>query len=132
MHVWLKTFVVHFADLEASIYWPIFPSSFLCKIRSGGFKDPLEPLETKHTRPCNLLDLDSRTEFVLNFIALVLYVPDGPVNVGQLRRPGIVIHRTVKPGDSTTEDEVVKPPQAALDDYELANWVQDSAELYES
>ena len=70
--------------------------------------------------------------FILDFIALVRYVADGRANVGQLRRPGTVIHRSVKPGDSTTEDEVVKPPQAALDDYELANWLRESAKLYGS
>jgi hypothetical protein len=132
MHIWLKTLVVHFSGFERSVYWVTFPSSFLRKIHSGGFKDPLELLEIKHTRLCNLLDPDSRTEFILDFIALVLYIADGRANVGQLRRPGTVIHRTVKAADSTTRDEVVRPPQAALDDYELANWLQDSAELYGS
>ncbi len=77
-----------------------------------------------------LLDPESRTASILDFIALVRYVADGRANVGQLRRPGTVIHR--RSGDSTTEDEVMEPSQAALDDYELANWPQSSAELYGS
>ena len=43
---------------------------------------------------------------------------------------GRVIHRTLKQEGSTIEDEVVNVLQAALDDYERAKWLHDSAGLY--
>lgn len=89
-------------------------------------------MEINHSQPCNLLDPQSRTTFIIDFIALVRYVADGHSNVGQLRRPGTVIHRAVRPEDNGIPDEIGKPPQAALDDHELANWLRDSAELYGS
>lgn len=87
-------------------------------------------MEINHSQPCNLLDPQSRTSFILDFIALVRYVADGRSNVGQLRWPGTVIHRTVRLEDNGIQDEIVKPPQAALDDHELENWLRGSAELY--
>ena len=85
---------------------------FLCKIPK---------VEIKHTRPCNLLDPDFRITFIIDLIALVHHVADGRANVGQPRRPGIVIHRTVKSTDNTTKNKVVKPPQASLNDDELTH-----------
>lgn len=122
----------NFAGFEASVYWATFPSAFLHKIHSGQPRDTPESVHIKHTRPCNLLDPDFRTAFILDFIALVRFVADGHANVGQLRRSGTPIHRILKPQDNMSEDEVVKPPQAALDDRELASWLMDSADLYGS
>jgi len=126
-----KAFVFHFAGFEASVYWATFPSAFLRKVHSGVPKDFTEPVEIKHSRPCNLLDPTSRTSFILDFIALVRYVADGRANVGQLRRPGTVIHRTVN-SRASAEEDVMNPPQAALNDRELADWLQDSAQHYTS
>lgn len=58
---------------------------------------------------CNLVDPDFRIAFILDFIALIRHVADGRANVGQLRRPGTVVHRIGKPGDNMNEDDVVKP-----------------------
>ena len=67
----LQAFVVHFAGFEASIYWAIFPSAFLREIHSGATNDLGELVKIRHSRPCNLLDPDFRTAFILDFIALV-------------------------------------------------------------
>ena len=83
-----RAFVVHFAGFEASIYWATFPTAFLRAVHSGGIKDLPANVEIQHTCASNLLDPDSRTAFIVDFIALVRYVADGRANIGHLRRPG--------------------------------------------
>lgn len=108
-----------------SIYHATFPSEYLSTIQNEGvnalkskFKDPLR---LHHTAPRNLLDADARLQFLKDFIAIVRCLADGNAPIGYLRRddPGGKIHRMV--GDSV-DDEVVRPPQQALEPWKEADW----------
>ena len=76
-----KAFVVHFAGLEASIYWATFPSSYLRMVHSGRTKVDMK-VNIKHTRPCNLLHTKARGKFLEDFVFLVRFIADGYANVG--------------------------------------------------
>ena len=78
---------------------------------------------------CNLLDPDARLHFIKDFIAVVRCLADGNVPIGYLRKddPGGKIHR--KPNDYVDE-EVMRPPQQALDRRKEWEWIQENAKNY--
>jgi hypothetical protein len=126
--------VVHFSGFHASIYYATFPSEYLFTIQRDGinalkskFKNPI-PLH--HTQPCNLIDADARLRFLKDFIAVVRCLADGNAPVGYLRRDGGKIHRNVDIEDGNKDDEVLRPPQEALDEQEEAEWQEKFAKNY--
>ena len=52
-----------------------------------------QPVIIHHTHPCHLMDPTDRTQFIVDFVALLRFVGDGKANVGHLRHPGEQIHR---------------------------------------
>jgi hypothetical protein len=125
---------VHFSGFHASIYYAIFPSEYLSTIQQEGinalkskFKDPLR---LHHTEPCNLIDADARLQFLQDFIGIVRCLADGNAPIGYLRRDGGKIHRKVEQEDGDEEDEVLRPPQEALDAREEVQWQEKWAKNY--
>lgn len=107
------------AGHSASIYYATFPSSYLRKIQYDGI-DALtdsDEIILHHTEPKSLFDEIQRTNFIDDFIALVLFLVDGGGNIGFVRRhPDSSIHRDrgedLKNKVITTR---TNPPQQVLD-----------------
>ena len=76
--------------------------------------------------PCNLIDADARLQFLKDFIAVVRCLADGNAPIGYLRRDGGKIHR--RPYDD--DDDVVQPPQKALDEREEVEWREKDSKAY--
>jgi len=55
---------------------------------------------------------------------------DGNAPIGYLRRDGGKIHRKVEQEDGDEEDEVLRPPQEALDAREEVQWQEKLAQNY--
>ena len=55
---------------------------------------------------------------------------DGNAPVGYLRRDGGKIHRNVENKDEDKDDQVIRPPQEALNAQEEAEWQEKFAENY--
>lgn len=65
--------------------------------------------------------IDDRTEFIVEFVALVRFVAAGEANVGHLRKDSEVIHRRT---DENVSGEVVShAPQEAQDDRDMRRWM---------
>jgi hypothetical protein len=85
------------------------------------------PLTLHHTAPANILDADSRLQFLKDFIAVVRCLADGGAPIGYLRRDSAKIHRAMAEGD---DEEVLTPPQECLDEREVGEWREGSAKNY--
>ena len=108
-----KAFVVHISSDEASIYYAKFPQTYLRKVHREGIDDltGTKQIYLHHTKPQKLFLAESRTKFIDDFMALILFLADGQGNVGFVRRdPEGPIHR-----DFTDGGTFSGPPQQVLD-----------------
>jgi hypothetical protein len=122
--------VVHFSGYHACIYYATFPTEYLSTIQHEGIhalKSKFNnPLPLYHTEPCNLLHPDARLHFILDFIAIVRCLTDGRAPIGYLRRDEQgKIHRKLN-----DEEEVVRPPQQALEQRKESEWRQEKGNKY--
>jgi hypothetical protein len=85
------------------------------------------PLPLHYTKPCNLLHPDARLHFIQDFIAIVRCLADGCAPIGYLRRddPQGKIHRKLD-----DEEEVVRPPQQALEQRKESEWRKEKSSEY--
>ena len=85
----------------------------------------------KHSHPRSLLHTETRHQFLEEFVYLLRYIADGRANIGQLRRPGGVIHRSVGVLPlGSIEERVTQAPQMALDDVELERWLHEEGKKF--
>ena len=90
-------------------------------------------INIKHTKPRSIKHADTRVEFIEDFVYVLQYIVDGHANVGQLRRPGMLIHRPVMASPVVgLIDEIPRAPQKALDDEEFERWVAAESHLFGS
>lgn len=126
----MKGIVVHFHGCSAAIYFATFPWHYLDRLRNidiDSLKD-LEKIPLHHSALYNLLNTDSRTEFIKHMVALIRMVAAGDVNIGHLRKEGRKIHR--QEDLSGNAESVMHPPQEEMDEKEESNWRQVSAKEY--
>lgn len=111
--------MVHINGHEASMYYATFPQSYLRTVQKLGLAhlEGTKQIYLHHTKPQSLLHPESRTKFLEDFIAVILFLADGKGNVGLMRRePATPIHRDFE----DNEDIFTGPPQQVLDDDEIA------------
>ena len=123
--------MVHFSGYHACFYYATFPTEYLSTIQG----EDIHALKSKfnnrlplhHTEPCNLLHPDARLHFIQDFIAVVRCLADGYTPIGYLRRddPQGKIHRKLN-----EEEEVVRPPQQALEKRKESEWRQEKGSEY--
>ena len=89
-------------------------------------------INIKHTKPRSIKHADTRGEFIEDFVYLLRYIADGRANVGQLRRPGTLIHRPIMAPPVVGLIEIPRAPQKALDDEEFERWVAAESHLFGS
>jgi hypothetical protein len=100
------------------MYFSTFPWHYLnClhNINIDSLKEH-EKIPLHHSRLCNLLNTDSRTEFIKHIVALLRTVAAGDVNIGHLRKGAGKIHRRKDPSGNTTDESVIHPPQEEIDE----------------
>jgi len=73
-----------------------------------------------------LINPHARLQFLRDLIAVIRCLADGNAPIGYLRRDGGKIHRRTDDED----EEVMRPPQEALDSREEAKWREDFAKDY--
>jgi hypothetical protein len=123
--------VVHFNGFHACIYYATFSTEYLFTIQHEGIhalKSKFDnPLPLYHTEPCNLLHPDARLHFIQDFIAIIRCLADGRAPIEYLRRDDLEgkIHRKLN-----DEDEVVRPPQQALEQRKESEWRQEKGSKY--
>ena len=76
-----------------------------------------EKIPLHHSRLYNLLNTDSRTEFIRHMVALIGMVVAGDTNVGHLRKDAGKLHRE-DPSGIAKDESVMHPPQEAMDEKE--------------
>ena len=125
--------MVHFSGYHACVYYATFPADYLSTIQHDGIhalKSKFEkPLPLHHTEPCNLLHPDARLHFIQDFIAIVRCLADGYAPIGYLRRddPQGKIHRKMH---DYVDEEVLRPPQQALEQRKESEWRQEKGSKY--
>lgn len=102
------------------MYFATFPSEYLETLRNVNvdvLKDRKDKIRLNHTQRYNLFNTSDRTEFIKEFVALLRFVAAGEANVGHLRKDSNVIHR-----NNNDSNDVLHPPQEAMDDREQDTW----------
>jgi len=118
--------VVHFDGFFASVYFASFPPEYLHTIHNVNVDNVWEDkVKLHHTRRYNLFNCNDRTEFIKEFVALLRCVAAGEAKIGHLRKDGETIHRS-----QNDSDEVLHPPQEAMNDLEEKRWRALSAYQY--
>ena len=96
-------------------------------LESNHYRIPLH-----HSPLYNLLNTDSRTEFIRHIIALIRMVAAGEANVGHLRKDGTEIHRKFDASGNPVDESVEHPPQQEMDEKEESSWRLKATEEYTS
>jgi hypothetical protein len=124
--------VVHFHGGSAAIYFATFPWLYLDRLRNRNVDSLKEhgKISLHHSRLYNLLNTDSRTEFIQHMVALIRMVAAGEVNVGHLRKDVGKVHREDDPSGNANDELVIHPPQEEMDAKEELRWREVSAKEY--
>jgi hypothetical protein len=121
--------VVHFHGVSAAIYLATFPWDYLHRLRNvniDSLKD-LEKIPLHHSKLYNLLNTDSRTEFIRHMVALIRMVAAGDANVGHLRKDAGKVHREENSSGNAKNESVLHLPQEEMDEMEESRWKEVSA-----
>ena len=125
-----QSIVAHFHRFSGAIYFATFPWHYLDRLRNiniDSLKEQ-EKIPLHHSRLYNLLNTDSRTEFIKHMVALIRMVAAGDANVGHLRKDAGKVHREEDP--SAKDESVMHPPQEEMDEKEESRWREVSAKEY--
>ena len=123
---------MHFHGCSAAIYFATFPWHYLDRLRNINI-DSLkehEKIPLHHSRLYNLLNTDSRTEFIKHMVALIRMVAAGDANVGHLRKGADKLHRDEDLYGNAKDESVIHAPQEEMDEKEESRWREASSKEY--